>query len=591
MMPSEPDKKMDELLRTYARKRREDAGEPLEMHPATRRLLQAEAAKLHPPETTPQRTLWSWLVLRWPRVTFAVGVFALLAIAVWNWIPDRSQPSSPSLLAKQDKVAPGVPVPGRDANATSVEQLGARSELDKDLADGLKSAAPAPTARSHDESGVADSLRGPAAPTELKLKEESAVVRQRLRQSPAGGLKDAEVEAAAGSVESQLLVRKLDAGAAAPRFATGQAASRLEPPLTNALPLGVNLALAPATDAKAKQAGFSYSATAAATAADSFFVQPMPAQAGAATNPVTFFDSLGTGLAAERRVTALNGITVPPAPGPTTSAVLAFDPRNKEVKGGRADFGAEKRDGAANLSLVDRSAGRERAATTSASGVFLAAEPTQPPTLAKQYFRFQRLAELEKPVTAKAAMESAPAGVLATFDIEQDGDRVRVIDSDGSVYSGRFVTGVEIGQARFAEIGEALNRPVPAGTEPSRQASTAEGARRYSIVSGSSSPTTNRVFRANGTNRTYGQLVTIEASLSGGSDALATGASRGLSPPGTTPALGAPAAAEPRSKTSAPSPTSAAIIASDVRESRRLVGLVRIGASNEVKLIAVPVAK
>jgi hypothetical protein len=586
MMPSEPDKKMDELLRTYARKRREDAGEPLEMHPATRRLLQAEAARLRPREATPQRTLWSWLALRWPRVGFAVGVFALLAVAVWNWMPDRSRSSSPSLLAKQEKVAPDAPAPGRDANAASVEQLGARSELDKDLADGLKSAAPAPTARSLDESGVAESLRGPGAPTKLKLKEESAVVRQRFRQAPAGGLKNAEAEAAAGSVENQLLARKPDSGAVAFPLPKGQAASLLEPPLTNALPLGVNLALAPDTDAKAKQAGFSYTAPAAATAADTFFLHPMPAQAGAATNPVTFFDPLGTGLAAERRATALNGITVPAVPGPTTSAVLAFDTRNKEVKEGRADFGAEKRDGAANLSLADRSAGRERVASTSASGVLLAAEATKPPTLAKQYFRFQRLAEFEKPAAAKPAMESAPTGVLATFVFEQDGDRVRVIDSDGSVYSGRFVTGAEIGQARFAEIGEALNRPVPAGTEPSRQASTAEGARRYSIVAGSSSLTTNRIFRANGTNRTYGQLVTIEASLSGSPEA-----SRGASPAGpTAPPIAGPAA-ETYLKIPAPPPASAAVVASEIRETRRLVGLVRIGASNEAKLIAVPVAK
>jgi hypothetical protein len=312
----------------------------------------------------------------------------------------------------------------------------------------------------------------------------------------------------------------------------------------------------------------------------------MPAQASAATNPVTSFGPLGTGLAAKGQVTALNGITVPAAPSPSTSAVLAFDPRNKEVKGGRADFGAEKRDGTANLSLVDRSAGRERAAGTNAGGVFIATDATQPPTLAKQYFRFQRLAELEKPVTAKAAMESAPAGVLATFDIEQDGERVRVIDSDGSVYSGRFVTGAEIGWARFAEIGEALNRPVPAATEPSRQASTAEGARRYSIVSGSSSPTTNRVFRANGTNRTYGQLVTIEASLSGGPEA-----SRGASSAGpTAPPIARPAA-ETYLNSPAPPPASAPVVASDIREPRRLVGLVRIGASNEAKLIAVPVAK
>src|SRR5712664_2452194 len=47
-MPDEPNRKMDELLKSYAKKRREDAGAPLELHPATRRLLQSEVARLGP---------------------------------------------------------------------------------------------------------------------------------------------------------------------------------------------------------------------------------------------------------------------------------------------------------------------------------------------------------------------------------------------------------------------------------------------------------------------------------------------------------------------------------------------------------------
>ncbi len=463
-------------------------------------------------------------------------------------------------------------------------QLGGRAEQDKELAKRPQPEAEALSVRPLDENRSSDSLRSGGAQADVKLKEESATRGLRLRQAPAGGLKNAEAEAPAVPIEGQLLVRRLDAGAPASRFAAGQAASRLEPPVTNALSSGVNLALAPGTDGKAKQAGFAYSAPGAAAAADSHSLQPTPAQASAATNPVTFFDPLGPGLAAQGQATALNVRPVPSAPSPNTSAVLAFDSRNYEVKRGRGNFGVETRDGATSLSLADRSQARARA--TGAGGVLLAKEATQPPTLTKQYFRFQRLPELEKPVAAKAAMESAPADVMSTFDIELDGDRVRVTDSDGSVYSGRFVTGAEIGQARFAEIGEALNRSVPAGTEPSRQASTAEGSRRYSTVAGSSSPTTNRVFRANGTNRTYGQLVTIEASLSGGPEA-----SRGVSPAGpTAPPIARPAA-ETYLKSPATPPASAPVVASEIREARRLVGLLRIGASNEVKLIAVPVAK
>ncbi|HEU0008653.1 MAG TPA: hypothetical protein VFT34_02445 [Verrucomicrobiae bacterium] len=521
MMPSEPDKKMDELLRTYARKRREDAGEPIEMHPATRRLLQAEAARLRPREATPRRTPWSWLLLRWPRVAFAVGVFALLAVAVWNWIPDRSPSSSPSLFAKKDqaeKAASQAPILARNGMAAPKAQLGGRAEQDTELAKRPQPEAEALSARPLDEDRSADSLRAGVAQADIKLKEESAARGLRLRQAPAGGLKDAE----------------------------------------------------------------------AGAAADSYSKLPL-AQASPVTNAVPFFESAdGPYRGATRQPSDLRRITPPASPSPNTSTVLAFDTRNNEAKGGRADFGVEKRDGAALVTLDDRSPARARA--TGASEILIAKEPTQPPAAAKQYFRFKRQAELEKSAPAKTAKESAPPTVLLTFDLEQDGDRVRVIDTDGSVYAGRFLTGAEIGQARAAQLGEELNRPALAGAEPRRQSNPAELSTRYFNFTGSGPPTTNRVFRASGTNRTIGQFVTIEASLSGGLAAVTNGDARGLRPAGTPPPPGA-LPADANSKIPAPAPLSAAVVISEMRESQRLVGTLRIGASNETQLIAVPMAK
>lgn len=518
MMPSEPDKKMDELLRTYARKRREDAGEPLEMHPATRRLLQAEAARLRPREAMPRRTLWSWLELRWPRVAFAVGVFALLAVAVWNWIPDRSQPSSPSLFAKKDqaeKAASQAPLLERNGMAAPKAQLDGRAEQDKELAKRPQPGAEALSARPRDEDRSADSLRAGVAQTDIKLKEESAA-------------------------------REL------------------------------------------RQRGFTYSAPGGAAAADSYSKLPL-AQASPVTNVVPFFESAsGPDRGATRQPSDLRKITPPATPSPNTSTVLSFDPRNNEAKGGRADFGVEKRDGAAIVTLDDRSAARARG--TGESGILIAKEQTQPPAAAKQYFRFKRQAELERSAPAKTATESPPPTVLLTFDLEQDGDRVRVIDTDGSVYAGRFLTGAEIGHARAAQLGEELNRPALAGAEPRPQSNPAELSTRYFNFTGSGPPTTNRVFRASGTNRTFGQLVTIEASLSGGVEAVTNGDPRGLRPAGTPPPPGA-LPADANSKIPAPTPLSTTVVASEVRESRRLVGLVRIGAASEVKLIAVPMAK
>ena len=44
----EPERKIEKLLRAYAKKRRAQAGDPLTLHPATRRLLQGEVARRKP---------------------------------------------------------------------------------------------------------------------------------------------------------------------------------------------------------------------------------------------------------------------------------------------------------------------------------------------------------------------------------------------------------------------------------------------------------------------------------------------------------------------------------------------------------------
>lgn len=75
----EPERRIEKLLRTYARKRREEAGATPELHPATRRLLHGEVARRAARQAGPGffRRL---LALRGPRLAFAVcGVAAVLA--------------------------------------------------------------------------------------------------------------------------------------------------------------------------------------------------------------------------------------------------------------------------------------------------------------------------------------------------------------------------------------------------------------------------------------------------------------------------------------------------------------------------------
>ncbi|MDO8595890.1 MAG: hypothetical protein Q7R45_04615, partial [Sulfuricaulis sp.] len=87
---------MDRPLKAYAAKRRQDAGAPLELHPATSRMLQAEAAR-QTPRARGAAQSWAGLLTGWlPRLAGAAVLCAFLGLIGWMlwrgircWIPHR----------------------------------------------------------------------------------------------------------------------------------------------------------------------------------------------------------------------------------------------------------------------------------------------------------------------------------------------------------------------------------------------------------------------------------------------------------------------------------------------------------------------
>ncbi len=123
----EPERKIEKLLRAYARKRRADAGDPLKLHPANRRLLQGEVArrKPRPDDEEASVTLWELFRQRWALFAgFALVVFfgaalflpaltsskkkaqAVMAMNSLREIPEPTNPELP-LLAEADGSARG----------------------------------------------------------------------------------------------------------------------------------------------------------------------------------------------------------------------------------------------------------------------------------------------------------------------------------------------------------------------------------------------------------------------------------------------------------------------------------------------------
>src|SRR4051812_16601691 len=79
-MPPEPERPIESLLRRYARKRRERAGEPWTVHPVTRRLLQQEVGRQFPKKRSFGSALGKMLRPEWLKPLIAVAGAAAVII-------------------------------------------------------------------------------------------------------------------------------------------------------------------------------------------------------------------------------------------------------------------------------------------------------------------------------------------------------------------------------------------------------------------------------------------------------------------------------------------------------------------------------
>lgn len=99
-MANEPERPIETLLHAAAKKRRDEAGAPFELHPADRRVLQGEVARRF---AKPERGV-RWLPYRlarlWPICVGAVGIIAVLGMAIWLLMPVTGNERSEMSLAQ-----------------------------------------------------------------------------------------------------------------------------------------------------------------------------------------------------------------------------------------------------------------------------------------------------------------------------------------------------------------------------------------------------------------------------------------------------------------------------------------------------------
>ncbi len=140
----EPERQIEKLLRASARKRREEAGTPKELHPAARRMLQAEVARLARKPNKGSLLLDLYNLLR-PRLVFVLCALAVCFVSVSLLLPALSKvkskamvasnPAREARLARTDEQPPTATAP-----SGSVERLVSRQPGESSNADAVTAA-------------------------------------------------------------------------------------------------------------------------------------------------------------------------------------------------------------------------------------------------------------------------------------------------------------------------------------------------------------------------------------------------------------------------------------------------------------------
>jgi hypothetical protein len=431
-MANEPERPIEKLLRAAASKRRDDAGAPLELHPATRRLLQGEAARKFAAAHRASRSFFQGVAQLWPRFAWGVGMLAALTVIVWLLVPMPGKREPNALLARKQT----IPSLGTPKEAPLTAQAPA-------------AAPPAPAAAAKPTTLMLSDALSSARPTP------ASEVADQSRPLP----KDTLGAAAGGEARERLAL------ATAPQVTSRDRAA--EAPVASPAPM------------------------------------PPPAPAVAANGALTRRYGL-IGQPAPPAATVAASASPTPAPAtPALAGVVAADefaklPANAP---GRLNYSYQSPSAATSdnaLRLLDTP-------TDSRLGSAAAPRKEARSTTATQWFaRVLPGPNSESTLDDKAA----PAHpVLASFQVEQAGRVLRIVDSDGSVYTGYLQ------MAGATRRQPALKAEAPAAARASRALGALLEEKPAPSVDADHPAAPTYYFRVAGTNRSLQAKVVFTGNL------------------------------------------------------------------------------
>ncbi len=436
-MSQEPEKEIEKQLREHADQRRAAAGDQLELHPATRRMLQGEVARTYGTTAAPvaehkaARPWWTY----WPGLLFASCVVLLLVVMVkpgQQEMENLAQTSAPASRALNGaELAATSPQPSADALAAAP-------------------GSPAPLAGMLEGSPSQAAVKNPAP-------------------SPAKEFQAKELRSATESVS----------GAAV--------ASRPEPA---AKPAPVELA----KTMKANEVFMDYAAT----------PKPAPVIAPAAAPVPASSVSVAMSLPAEPRAGA------PATPQPELKmkrmqeAQFALDASAGAPPAPTAPT-ATTATSRAKLTIVQSNS--LRMDTGSVYYTTTLADPASSNAAGQRFMQTPSRAGMRRNYQSPPSPE-----IMDQFQVQQNGEEVKITDSDGSVYLGTMLPPEE---ERAPALREQLDKDaarVQMKLED-RSRVAAPAATRGALSAPASFGNAARSFRATGLNRTLNQPVVIDGAF------------------------------------------------------------------------------
>jgi hypothetical protein len=602
-MPDEPNRKMDELLKSYAKKRRADAGAPLELHPATRRMFQSEAARLRPERTPASSRRIHSLKRFWPIIGFSVSILVALGLmsrSIIQRTPREARfaragdkPAGNRFAAERDQAA-------QDAPALMPPPKGAAARGGKPAAGAPKMPPEARGVPTFVANGPADMEREKEDKLGLALKEKTES--RKLSEPPFDNqrvdLAGAPAARAAVAKTARVsLADKSEALARTPGNRVSSLAISSNSQGSGLLNLGRGDEAYVLSPTSAPIFGFALSPV---PVPSSSFAGPLLAVAPAISN----WGLYGAGRLAQNDAgrgfrnfapgQAIAGDALAKNQGTGNQSDLRADGAAKRAESGRATTYANK-EPSSQLGIGGFGGGGGGAAATASSGkpaglaaplrgavstpqatsdkLVAAVTPqrarseveqtsTGSPPLMRQ--RFIQVADDTNPRNVRRA--GGGQKVLASFDLEQNGNRIRIRDADGSIYEGQL--GGNNADARSKDAQVRLTR---AGKVESVNLDALQGQgdeKKRRLVGAEQTNGQLVSFQASGTNLSLNQLIVLDGNLI---SAVVPGSS---DVPGQTPALRAGSSSDAQNSLS------------QVAGFSRLTCNARIGATNQVEIKA-----